>query len=595
MRSWSPSGAELRMAFNITVKEVISNDKTGLLGQHSSWVRVPLSEVASVLNGAPYDSALFSNTEGFPLIRIRDVNAGTTSTFYRGEFEEIHLVKNGDLLVGMDGDFNSAFWGSQPALLNQRVCKITPNETWYSKKLLSYLLPGYLTAINEHTSAITVKHLSSKTIGEIDLPLPPLNEQTRIVEKLEELLSDLDDGVNELKAAQKKLGQYRQSLLKAAVEGELTADWRAKQKLATHSTSSSSPRRRGPSAVHAPTIKEKSLDSRLRGNDIPFVGPTEVGTTLYQSVATAVAPTTMNDETGAELLQRILKERRTRWETKQLAKYTEQNKTPPTSWKEKYPQPVNPDTTDLPKLPEGWVWASLEQLTEFITSGSRGWANYYSDQGATFIRSQNINKDWLDLSDIAFVNPPKNTEGARTRVQRNDLLLTVTGANVGKAARVDVELEEAYVSQHVSLIRPFDTRFSEFLHLFLTASAGGRGQLNKDAYGAGKPGLNLQQVGAVTVPLPSSDEIQILMEAVAIQLEAIAEQGQSNNLLFKQSAAQRKNILKAAFSGQLVPQNPNDEPASVLLERIRSERTMKIAPAKKQAAKKQLTKKAKSV
>jgi len=505
------------MAFNITVKEVISNDKTGLLAKHSSWERVPLSEVATILNGAPYDSALFSNTEGFPLIRIRDVTTGATSTFYRGSYDDIHLVNSGDLLVGMDGDFNSAFWGPQPALLNQRVCKITPNEIWYSKKLLSYLLPGYLTAINEHTSAITVKHLSSRTIGEIELPLPPLNEQTRIVEKLEELLSDLDDGVNELKAAQKKLGQYRQSLLKAAVEGELTADWRSKNKV---------------------------------------------------------------KETGTQLLQRILKERRTRWETKQLAKYKEQNKTPSTGWKEKYSEPAKPDTTDLPELPEGWMWASLDQLTEFITSGSRGWADYYADQGATFIRSQNINKDWLDLSDIAFVNPPKNTEGARTRVQMNDLLLTVTGANVGKAARVNIELEEAYVSQHVALIRPFETQLSEFLHLFLTASAGGRGQLNKEAYGAGKPGLNLQQVGAVRIPLPSSDEIQTLMEAVAIQLEAIAEQEQSNNLLFKQSSAQRKNILKAAFSGQLVPQNPNDEPASMLLERIRLSRASKTIKPK---------------
>jgi hypothetical protein len=111
-------------------------------------------------------------------------------------------------------------------------------------------------------------------------------EQTRIVAKLEELLSDLDAGVAELKAAQKKLGQYRQSLLKAAVEGALTAEWRAAQKVGAGDT----------------------------------------------------AP-----ETGAQLLARILTERRARWEAKQLAKFAEQGKTPPKDWQNKYPEPVQPE------------------------------------------------------------------------------------------------------------------------------------------------------------------------------------------------------------------------------------------------------------
>lgn len=339
--------------------------------------------------------------------------------------------------------------------------------------------------------------------------IPPRAEQTRIVEKLEGLLSDLDTGVAELKAAQKKLGQYRQSLLKAAVEGALTAEWRKQNK----------PR-----------------------------------------------------ETGAQLLERILTERRARWEAKQLAKFKEQGKTPLKDWQKKYPEPVQPDTTNLPTLPDGWVWASLEQLSEFITSGSRGWADYYAELGATFIRSQNINTDWLDLSDVAFVRPPVSTEGSRTRVRPHDLLLTITGANVGKAAWVEAEVGEAYVSQHVALIRPIETSCTKFLHMFLIAAAGGRGQLNKHAYGAGKPGLNLQQVGSVTVPLPSLAEILAMEEAATRQLMALAEQALAIEFALKQSAAQRKNLLKAAFSGQLVPQDPNDEPASVLLARIRAER-----------------------
>jgi len=506
------------MALTKSLKEIISDDKTGLLEKHQTWERVCLGEVADVLNGFPFESRLFHPSDGTPLIRIRDVVIGRTETFYNGEFESQFLVDPGDLLVGMDGDFNCSRWRSAQGLLNQRVCKITPNERFFSGRLLELTLPGYLTAINAQTSSVTVKHLSSRSIEEIELPLPPLGEQMRIVEKLEELLSDLDAGVAELRAAQKKLAQYRQSLLKAAVEGSLTADWRKNQAGAAF-------------------------------------------------------------ESGAELLARVLRERRARWEARQLAKFKEQGKTPPKDWQVKYPPPIAPDVNGLPASPEGWVWASLDQLSEFITSGSRGWADYYAEQGATFIRSQNINKDWLDLSDIAFVNPPPSSEGARTLVRTGDLLLTITGANVGKSARVDIDVEEAYVSQHVALIRLIDAGLGAYLHLFLTADTGGRGQLSKEAYGAGKPGLNLQQVGSVAVPLPGEQELAALMQAVSVQFRATRAQAIAIAHGLKQCAAQRKNILQEAFSGKLVPQEPADEPASVLLERIRIERGARAADA----------------
>ena len=116
------------MAFTLTVTELIDADTSGLLGKHLTWERVALANVASILNGAPFDSAQFSATEGMPLVRIRDVVAGETNTHYNGAYEDAYLVRQGDLLVGMDGDFNSGFWGARTALLNQRVCKISPND-----------------------------------------------------------------------------------------------------------------------------------------------------------------------------------------------------------------------------------------------------------------------------------------------------------------------------------------------------------------------------------------------------------------------------------------------------------------------------------
>ena len=127
-------------------------------------------------------------------------------------------------------------------------------------------------------------------------------------------------------------------------------------------------------------------------------------------------------------------------------------------WKLRYPAPAPPKAGDLPGLSKGWAWASTDQLTTLVTSGSRGWSAYYSPKGALFIRSQDIRTDKLDISEVAHVRLPEASEGKRTQVKLGDLLVTITGANVGRAAVVEVPLTEAYVSQHVGLIRFVDTR-----------------------------------------------------------------------------------------------------------------------------------------
>ena len=115
--------------------------------------------------------------------------------------------------------------------------------------------------------------------------------------------------------------------------------------------------------------------------------------------------------------------------------------------------------------------------------------------------------------------------------------------------------------------------------------SGGRGQLNKVAYGAGKPGLNLQQVASVVVSISCKDEVREILSQMSSAIEAISQQMKSVELALKQSSAQRQNILKAAFSGQLVPQDPNDEPANVLMERIRAERAARESGGKRRGRK----------
>ena len=502
------------MAFTTTVREVIDNDKTGLLTKHFSWERVQLIEVATILNGAPFDSAMFSITEGHPLIRIRDVLTGTTSTYYRGTYDEAYVVRHGELVVGMDGDFNSAYWGAVPALLNQRVCKITPDESFYSRAFLGHLLPGYLAAINANTSAITVKHLSSKTIGEIELPLPPRNEQTRIVEKLEELLSDLDAGVAELKAAQKKLGQYRQSLLKASVEGALTAEWRTAQKVGA-------------------------------GELVP--------------------------ETGAQLLARILLERRARWEAKQLTKFESQGKAPPKDWQKKYPEPVQPDTTDLPELPEGWVWASVDQVAQVGTGVTplRSKSAFFNEGTVPWVTSGALNSE-IVTSATELVTELALKECRLEIYPAGSLLVAMYGEGKtrGKCSELMIP---ATINQAIAAIvlEPEAQPSKAYLKAFLLGSYE---MMRTQASGGVQPNLNLQIVKSIAFPLPPNVEQSEITRLLDEQIDQISQQQMAVERSLKQSTAQRKNILKAAFSGQLVPQDPNDEPASALLERIHAER-----------------------
>lgn len=161
-----------------------------------------------------------------------------------------------------------------------------------------------------------------------------------------------------------------------------------------------------------------------------------------------------------------------------------------------------------------WRSCKLRNLVTLITSGSRGWAEFYADEGPLFVRAQNIRRDGsLLLEDVANVRLPEKNEGSRTRVQKDDLLVVITGAGVSRATRVKQHLGEAYVSQHVALIRLQEPAFAPWLDLQLHAPAGCFGQLQKLIYGA-KPGLNLENLRELELPLPPLAEQQRILSKV---------------------------------------------------------------------------------
>lgn len=201
--------------------------------------------------------------------------------------------------------------------------------------------------------------------------------------------------------------------------------------------------------------------------------------------------------------------------------------------------------------PPGWCTTTLGELASLVTSGSRGWAKYYSDEGPLFIRSEDINTDALRLAGAAHVSPPASSEGLRTRVSQNDILITITGANVTKAAVVVELVDEAYVSQHVGLVRLREPSLSRFVHLCLLSERHGRGQLREAAYGAGKPGLNLNNLRLVTLAVPPPAE----REEILRKTEAILRIGERaearSHTAARHSERIHEAVLARAFRGEL--------------------------------------------
>jgi type I restriction enzyme S subunit len=231
-------------------------------------------------------------------------------------------------------------------------------------------------------------------------------------------------------------------------------------------------------------------------------------------------------------------------------------------------------------VPSSWKWTTLGGLAATVTSGSRGWAEHYSESGPIFIRAQDIKTDDLLLKDAAHVSLPVNAEGTRTRVSPADILITITGANVTKSAIIVGDIGEAYVSQHVALVRLKDSAFAAFVYWWIVSPANGRRFLEGAAYGAGKPGLNLKQIKDMPIPLPTLPEQRQIVSEIDARLSLIGQTEATVAADLRRADRLRQSILKRAFEGKLVPQDPKDAPAIVFIEQSKKDQTG-AAPAPK--------------
>ena len=444
---------------------------------------------------------------------------------------EKYLLKDGDIVISRAGSigYSSLIQSPRKSVFASYLIRFRP---LIDNKYLNYFLatPVYWQSISEGSSGIAVQNVNAKTLSAIRLPLAPENEQTRIVDKLEELLSDLDNGVAELKAAQTKLTQYRQSLLKSAVEGSLTAEWR-KQNPAK--------------------------------------------------------------ETGEQLLQRILTERRQRWEQQKLVEFEEKGKTPPKDWQKKYPEPVKPDVSELPELPDGWVWASLSTIAEQIQIGPFGSLLHkhdYISNGIPLINPTHIKDQKIEPNFNFSVGPKKMKELQNFVMKTNDIVIGRRG-EMGRCA-VITDVENGWLCGTGSLFIRLANGMNSFFYSWILSSRRVRDFLSEFSVGTTMQNLNQKILHSIPVPLCSNIEQFEISNQLALEYQRIDKQLIELTSAFHSIEAQRKNILKDAFSGKLVKQDPSDEPASVLLDKIKAERAAQAKFPKPKRTKKKANNKA---
>ena len=182
------------------------------------WETCLYKYCCSVQPGYPFDSAKFSNsnTDGFPLIRIRDITSGEIQTYYTDSYDSSYIITAGDLLVGMDGDFNVRWWNNSDALLNQRCCRIIEKGR-FSRRFLYYVLPFTLQYINTLTYATTVKHLANGDILNSFIAFPPFSVQKNITCYLDKNCSNIDSILSKTRSSIEEYKKLKQAVITQAV------------------------------------------------------------------------------------------------------------------------------------------------------------------------------------------------------------------------------------------------------------------------------------------------------------------------------------------------------------------------------------------
>lgn len=487
------------------------------------WERTNLSKVVAYsTEKAEPDS--FGDTKYIGLEHIeRDSNTLTGTGDVSGVKSTKSRFRAGDVLYGKLRPYlNKVVRPDFDGICSTDILVYPQTEALDNGLLLHFLSrASTVEYATQNAKGINLPRISPKTLGEIDLPLPPLPEQRRIVAKIEALQERSRSARESLQAIKPLLETFRRSVLASAFRGDLTADWR----------------------VQHPDV-----------------------------------------EPASELLNRIRVERRQRWEEAELAKYEAKGKKPPKGWKDKrYKEAEAVDTKLTHDLPSGWCWATID-TTSFVTKLAgfefTKFVNYDDDGDLAVIKAENAGPLGFRRTNFSRIHSSTVANLTRSQIVAGDVLMVFVGAGVAQVACVPDD-QPYFLGPNIAMIRIESSYLRpKYLEHFLRSPVGFNLAMSFTKAVA-QPSLSMGTIRKIPVPIPPMEEqkkIEALVEATierVVEVEAAFAESQSQIDTLDQS------ILAKAFRGELVPQDPNDEPASVLLERIREQREAAEANGKK--------------
>lgn len=330
--------------------------------------------------------------------------------------EKCLSCKAGDILIVCDGSRSGFVGKAIDGYVGSTLAIISADGM--SQEYLYYFLLGKYALLNTKKKGTGTPHLDANILNQQKLVVPLIDEQKRIVAKIEELFSELDNGVETLKKTKQQLAMYRQAVLKEEFENCKTL-------------------------------------------------------------------------------------------------------------------------------------SPIRDMSTLVTSGSRGWAQFYASKGAKFIRIGNLTRDSIDIdfSDTQYVNLPDKAEGLRSKLQPNDVLVSIT-ADLGSIGLVPSNIGEAYINQHIAVVRFKNAAQGKFMAWYLRSDWGQK-DLLKNKRGAGKLGLGLDDIRDSRVPVVSDEEADAVLNVIESRLSVCDSIEKTVDTALQQAEAMRQSILKKAFEEKL--------------------------------------------
>ena len=452
------------------------------------WQIVSLSEVAEI--NPKIDKSKIANDTMVSFVPMQAVGAGDgrIDTSVKKHFADVRkgytpfqpndvlfakitpCMENGKIAV-VPVLHNNLGFGSTEFYVIRPKDGIDPHYICYYISRLDYRKE----AASKMTGAVGQKRVPTDFIKSSTIPLAPFDQQKRIVSEIEKQLSRLDEAITALKRIQANLRRYKASVLKAAVEGKLTEEWRGKN---------------------------------------PEIEP------------------------ASELLKRILAERKKKWEEKNPGK--------------KYKEPSTPDTSNLPELPRGWVWATVEQLAVKVQYGSSAKTNE-SSSGVPVLRMGNIFEGQLKLDDLKYL-PKNHSEFPDLLLEKGDLLFNRTNSPelVGKTAVYAGNPDPCSFASYLIRVKMADGIKSNFVSFYINSVYGRKWIKTVVSQQVGQANVNGTKLQALLIPLPPDTEQRKIIEEVESRLSVAEEIEEAIDANLQRAERLRQSILKQAFSGKLV-------------------------------------------